>query len=854
MNPAESEKALGLLYQPGDVIELRIPNVQGKKTVAGYFDNLDELIRLAMKYSGKAPGIYTTLNPCKPELLARANNRALDWAKTQTADHDILYRRWLPIDFDPNRPQGISSTDAEHQAALQRAFDCRKYLTDARGWLQPSFADSGNGAHLLYEIDLPNDNKSRDLVQKCLQALALLFGDDSVSVDTGNYNAARIWKLYGTLACKGDNIPDRPHRLAKILDHPDRLEVVTIDKLKALADLVPQEPKNQRQALKGIGQPFDLDQFIARYGIEVRSSSSWNGGRKYVLERCVWNPEHNDKAAYIVQFASGAIAAGCHHNSCQGKGWHEFRDVFEADRNDRQTGLNSHNSLFSQDNSVENWESKPAQPWPVLNENALYGLPGEIVRAIEPHTEADPVAILVQFLCMFGVLVGRNAYFVVEAVRHYMNTFSVFVGDTSKARKGTSEAHVRRLIDRVAADFVDNCMVSGLSSGEGLIWQVRDPITKTEPVKQKGRVVDYQEVTTDQGIKDKRLLVLEPEFARVLRVINRDGNTLSTTIRQAWDTGDLRTLTKNSPARATGSHIGIIGHITVEELQRHMTETEAANGFGNRFLWLCVRRSKILPEGGKSIPASDLVTRLHEVILFATKVHEMTRSSSARNLWYDVYEELSEGKSGLLGAICGRAEAQVLRLSCLYALLDKSAVIEQPHLEAALALWNYAEASARYLFEDTLGDPLADEILRMLRQSQQGMTRTDISNALGRHRKANEIGSALTRLLDHHLVRFDSQSTAGRPVQIWYSTKNKSKLDCEKSEKSQGAEALNSLNSQSNKEDIFDEPAFQSLTMPEAFCAACSKTQPTEENYPEILCKTCGHVVGQISERRTERF
>src|SRR5262249_30872021 len=153
----------------------------------------------------------------------------------------------------------------------------------------------------------------------------------------------------------------------------------------------------------------------------------------------------------------------------------------------------------------------------------------------------------------------------------------------------------------------------------------------------------------------------------------------SPVIRQAWDTGALRTLVKTNPARAIGAHIGIIGHITAEELQRHLTETEAANGFGNRFLWICTRRSQCLPEGG-SLSEADLkplVASLRSTLTVAQSMQRLQRDEEARTLWHERYPALSDGKPGLLGALCTRAEAQVLRLSCLYALLDQSTTIRR---------------------------------------------------------------------------------------------------------------------------------------------------------------------------------
>jgi hypothetical protein len=255
-------------------------------------------------------------------------------------------------------------------------------------------------------------------------------------------------------------------------------------------------------------------------------------------------------------------------------------------------------------------------------------------------------------------------------------------------------------------------------------------------------------------------------------VLGREGNTLSAIIRRAWDSGELKVLTKNSPAEATGAHISIIGHITRDELLRYLDSTESGNGFGNRFLWCCVRRSKALPEGGHLNDAdlNHLVTRLRQAIDKAAQVHEITRDEAARALWRKVYPELSDGKPGLLGAMTSRAEAHVMRLSALYALLDCSPEVKADHLRAALALWQYCEASARFIFGEALGDPLADEILQALRTKPEGMTRTDISNHFGRNKNAAQIMRALKLLAEQGLACWEKQDTEGRSAEVWKST------------------------------------------------------------------------------------
>ncbi|MCH8839077.1 MAG: hypothetical protein IH831_00065 [Planctomycetes bacterium] len=314
-------------------------------------------------------------------------------------------------------------------------------------------------------------------------------------------------------------------------------------------------------------------------------------------------------------------------------------------------------------------------------------------------------------------------------------------------------------------------MYGGLSSGEGLIWQVRDPIYKHEAIREKRQVVGYQDVEVDPGVADKRLLVLEAEFSSVLKVAARERNTISAIIRQAWDTGDLRTMTKNTPAKATGAHIAIIGHITRDELRQQIAEVDLANGLANRFLWLCVKRSKCLPEGGSLDTAlmAHLAQRLTCVFEFALDCGEMTRDKGARAVWHAVYPELSEGKPGLLGAATGRAEAQVMRLAIIYALLDQSPVVRKEHLLAALAVWQYSEASARYIFGSALGNPTADELLvEIKRRGAAGMSRTEMREHFGRHKRSGEIAAALRSLRDLDLIQAQKSPTGGRPVERWF--------------------------------------------------------------------------------------
>jgi len=315
--------------------------------------------------------------------------------------------------------------------------------------------------------------------------------------------------------------------------------------------------------------------------------------------------------------------------------------------------------------------------------------------------------------------------------------------------------------------IVGDRMAHGLSSGEGLIWAVRDPIEKYERSGRRG-VRSRQLEVVDPGVTDKRLLVLEEEFASVLQVVQREGNTLSAIARCAWDHGNLQSLTKNSPAKATGAHIVCAGHISRDELLRYLDRTEIASGFANRFIWLCTRRTRELPEGG-SLPdelLQDLARTIARALEEARRIDRMQRDEAAREIWKDIYGPLSAERPGLAGAVTARAEAQVLRLSMIYAALDGSSFIRQKHLLAALAVWAYADQSVSWIFGDSLGDPLADEILRALRRDGP-LSRNDIYQRWGRHRGEEQVERALGLLLEYRKARVEHRDTGGRPVEIW---------------------------------------------------------------------------------------
>lgn len=439
------------------------------------------------------------------------------------------------------------------------------------------------------------------------------------------------------------------------------------------------------------------------------------------------------------------------------------------------------------------------KPWPEpMTDEAFYGLAGEVISAIEPYSEADRHALLITFLTMFGNLIHRGACYPVAADKHFTNLFVVIVGDSAKGRKGMSANLIIQLLSKIDEPWARR-ITSGLSSGEGLIYAVRDPVYARQPIKERGRTVDYEEVMTDGGVSDKRLIVLEAEFAQALRVMGRQGNTLSPVIRQAWDKGTLNTLIKNNQNRATDAHISIIGHITLYELLELMQNNESYNGFANRFLWVLSKRGNLLPDGAV-VPETlqnQLTTKIQKAVAFAglhnlfqESEHQettelgrvplttgiMNRDPEARKYWWKLYRELSDEKLGLYGAIVARAEAQVLRLSMIYALLDKSYVIRREHIQAAYAVWDYSDRCAEYIFAGKVRNSNAEEIIIALKAAGGELTQTQISNDIfNRNVPAVVIKNALEELLEDGRVERVKEDTGGRPKIIWKLTEGGTK-------------------------------------------------------------------------------
>jgi P4 family phage/plasmid primase-like protien len=332
---------LKTLFRPGDTVEMRVLGKGKKNIISGYFRDFDKLAEAACKFDRLEKfNLYVVMNKVDPATYARSPETmaAARDQPTTTGDDNITDRRWLLIDLDAKRASDVSSTAEEHDLAIAKAEYIALDLSNRLGWPAPILADSGNGAHLFYRIDMPNRTAKEFadgmiLVETLLKAFNAMFGDDVIKVDEKVFNAARIVRLHGTINRKGANIPERPWRQSRMIRVPDKITPVTIEQMKYLAEVYNDTlASSQAPIVQQTYGDLNIGQWLEDHHIEIFDSKpNRDGGMTFVLENCPWSEEHTDHSAYVMQFKSGAIVAKCHHDGCKGKGWGDLRRLYEPE-------------------------------------------------------------------------------------------------------------------------------------------------------------------------------------------------------------------------------------------------------------------------------------------------------------------------------------------------------------------------------------------------------------------------------------------------------------------------------------------------------------------------------------------
>lgn len=425
-----------------------------------------------------------------------------------------------------------------------------------------------------------------------------------------------------------------------------------------------------------------------------------------------------------------------------------LRPVPDADEIDTPPATNN-------EVNEENELTKQVDDLPALHPAALHGPLGDVLARIMPTTEAHPAGILVQLLALIGAMVGDGPHVVIGGSKHPARVWPMVVGPTGKGRKGEALAQARKFVSSFSSFssyFVEHCLASGLSSGEGLVAHFQPP----------GSDPDSEE-------RDRRLAVTEVEFARTLAASKRESSTLGPMLRTLWEQDSAQVMTRAEPLKVTGIHLVVIAHITSRELRMRLSDADVAGGTVNRFLPIAVKQPKLLEDETEEPDTAELAEQINETVRHAhyASARRYRRTESAQTYWAHIYRALSEAEAdGALGEVLARAPAYVLRLALLYAVIDRAEDIEPEHLRAGLAVVKYAIDSARGIFGDLAGNGDQAKLTGVLQDAgDDGLTRADISKLFGRNRDAAALDALISDLAERGYIQsYRHIEGKGRPT------------------------------------------------------------------------------------------
>lgn len=385
INELELRKAIEQLHPNGELFEIRIiSSDKRKKPASGYFKTADDLLEAFKTYDLRNTNVYITLQQINSALFSRQQSNRFVAGANSTQDNEVSGYKWLFIDLDPERPTGISSSDDELKKSFELAKKVKLFLKDY-GFEDPVRAVSGNGAHLLYRINLANTDENKALIEKCLKVLSMLFDTDEVKVDTTNFNQSRVCKLYGSLAQKGANTSDRPHRMSRIIGDLTEAKATDVTYLRKLAAELPEDPPVQPSKYNNYNvAEFDIERWMDQYGLQY-SAKPWNGGIKYILDECPFDPNHKAPDSMITKASNGAIGFRCLHRHCQNYHWRELRLKFEPDAYDRD--YNDVDRRIEEGWARHNKEKAQAIQAQLADDTPVFQTPEMILNHVQPEPE-----------------------------------------------------------------------------------------------------------------------------------------------------------------------------------------------------------------------------------------------------------------------------------------------------------------------------------------------------------------------------------------------------------------------------------------------------------------------------------
>ena len=402
-------------------------------------------------------------------------------------------------------------------------------------------------------------------------------------------------------------------------------------------------------------------------------------------------------------------------------------------------------------------EDYPVHPFgeysgPAWDDDWMYGIAGDITRKASKFCEAHPAGMYLDLLVSLGSIIGRGPFFTVGSTRHYTNEFMIRVGTTSTARKGTGRDAIDEPLKLVDGNWYNYRVMSGFGSGEAIVGQIADPMPQA--IADKKSSSGFKNVTRP-GVTDKRLCIREGEMASVFQLAGKKESRADIILRDGWDGKPLHNLVKGRTEGISNSagcmepHLSISGDTTRSELKRRMPEGADQNGFGNRFLYAYVQRVKLCPMGGPPIDWTQEILKLHDIVAFARGRRCVALTKAATKAWHRMYVEMENELSELpplTQSMCARGVAHVRRLALIFALLDKSEVIETKHLHAGKQLWDYCQESAQFIFEGTTKEQ--ERIAGWVSRQHRAVTVREVTDEVFyRNRKVGWVKSQLDGLV-----------------------------------------------------------------------------------------------------------
>ena len=777
----EITHALRLWFQAGDVFEVRVldavsADYRREHIESGYFDYEHiSAVPEALKRLLSFRGVYVTVNPVNPDLLARAVNRLRPAGRNPTtADTDIVRRRWLLIDCDPRRASGVSSSNAEHESALAKAREIRDGLSSL-GWPKPVLTDSGNGAQLMYRIDLPADDG--ELVRRVIGEIAKA-SSEQVAIDTSVHNPARIWRLPGTMNCKGDSIPERPHRMARILEEPQ--DIVSVSR-EQMQDIVSYQSEDTQTDVpddewKHTMPAFDLDSWITQYCPELGSPQPWKGGRKWIFPVCPFNEAHTNKSAVLIQEPSGAVAFKCHHNGCSGNDWRALRELREPGCYDRREEANSDVDLSGilKPNRIEKQEKEaPLFPNPGPVPDKLLSIPGFIDDVVKLSMQSAPypnrVLSFTGALALLAFLVGRK---VQDKRDNRSNIYLIALADS-----GTGKDHPRKVNFNIAFRAgVAGAIGDAFASGEGLedaLFMHPSMLFQADEFDCIFNTMKYSKDNRAESINEKLLKFYgasntiyplrkkasakkkDGTVHEIAHIVNPNLVLLGTAIPQYFYESLSRRVLEN----------GLVARCIIVEAGKR---GEAGNPQPITPSDSLIRAATYLA----NLDVNGNLTNEYPKPLIITETPEATAALREVQLEcdrrYNFYEAQNEGAAKALWA---RAHEKVCKLAMLHGI---SSNVYNPLItdKSVKWAWKFIDHLTRrmlymadsYVYENVF-DEKCQKVIRMLREHGGRIKHAKLLNRF--HDSLDNLKKVVETLMEQGILTYEMEATKTRPSKVY---------------------------------------------------------------------------------------